>query len=348
MNKDKLKLVIVELKNIDPNPDNVNLFTMDNIEHLANIIKEEGFTTPIEVYEKSDGRYEITSGHRRYEAMKLLGETTIPCYISEQYESETLKDRKLLSSNIATRKLSPYEMAKAIEFYEGILKRENFKGNVRSKTAEYFGITESNVYRYKCILNLIPKLQEYCKKQNFPYSSLSKAATLSEDEQNELLEELMYLKKLKSNALGSDDVEDKDELIFTRVAVEQIINQKIKKNQKEQEKKNTEDVIPVEKYEEYYNQDEESEKDEEYEDISSEDVEETVYTPIIVETSNVDARVIEIADVSAGSYLVGLDECISILQAYKKNPRTIESKNDISEKIVVMKNIIEQIESLIQ
>ena len=233
--KDTLELKSIPLDQIEYNPVNTKIFNMDDIEHLAKTIKEEGYNDPILVFKNKNGRYEILSGHRRYEAMKLLGENTIPSNILPEIPSETKKDLILLSSNIANRKLAPLDMARAIEFYKGILDRDpSFKGNKKAAAAEYFGISQSNVQRYSVILKLIPELQEYCKKPNFPYSSLSKAANLSKEEQKELLNKLIRLEADEKNI--SEEEVDKDEILFSRTRVEQIINNMVKGKEKAQKR----------------------------------------------------------------------------------------------------------------
>ena len=87
MKKDEIVVMNIPLDKIDGNPENDKLFSMRSVDHLAKIIDEEGYTTPIEVYKKKNGRYEITSGHRRYQAMKLLGQKEIPCYIHAGYKT---------------------------------------------------------------------------------------------------------------------------------------------------------------------------------------------------------------------------------------------------------------------
>ena len=230
-----LQLKDLEIDKIDYNPENTSIFNMSEIDSLAKRIKEEGFNDPILVYQKKDGRYEILSGHRRYEAMKLLNEKSIPGNVLSEKLSDTQKDLILLSSNIANRKLAPLDMARAIDFYKKILDRDpNFKGNKKIATAEYFGITPSNVQRYSVILKLIPELQEYCKKPNFPYSSLSKAASLTKEEQKELLNKLIRLEADEKN-INEEEV-DKDEILFSRTRVEQIINGMVKANENAQKR----------------------------------------------------------------------------------------------------------------
>lgn len=347
MKEPKLELKEIELSQIDPNPGNAQLFNMTNIEHLANIIKEEGFTTPIEVFLKDDGRYEITSGHRRYEAMKLLGRKVIPCCITEKYESDTKRDRKLLSSNIATRKLSPYEMATAIAFYESILKKEKYKGNTRIKVAEYFGISESNVYRYKCILNLIPELQEFCKKPQFPYSSLRAAANLTPEEQKDLYDELLRLEAERiSKMSGKEEVIDeidKDEIIFTRTRIEQIINNKIRRKERQLEQKKEDEQKPVIDDSDSFMNEPVFEQDETEEDKAEKEFN---LDDFIVKDSDDSEPVVffEAPKANKDAYLHGLDECLTTLNAYKKNTNSYNYKREIKDKLAEIKAIIRKLE----
>ena len=75
------KIIEIDIARIRKNPDNELIFNMDNLDVLANNIKEVGFVGAIDVIENPDGYYEILSGHRRYEAALLLGMKTIPVHI---------------------------------------------------------------------------------------------------------------------------------------------------------------------------------------------------------------------------------------------------------------------------
>ncbi len=330
----KLELVDIKLDQIDPNPENSQLFNMENIEHLANIIKEEGFTTPIEVYKKKDGRYEISSGHRRYEAMKYLGKKTIPCLVFSGFSSDSQKERKLLSSNIAFRRLSPLEFAKAIKCYKQILTKENYKGVKRAKVAEYFNITESNVHRYECLLNLIPELQEFCKRPSFPYSSLRKASTLTKQEQLTLYKELIRI-EAETRGIAEDEV-DKDEIVFSRIRVEQIINNTIKAKENAAKREQERSVVntspeeefpmpaPVEEYADFLGDGIEIVADEDDEVVSYDDLAQ---------------RVTEHQSMN----LLGLDQCVTTITEYSKSTKNEADKKAINAKITEIEKALEKL-----
>ena len=330
--KDTLELKSIPLDQIEYNPVNTKIFNMDDIEHLAKTIKEEGYNDPILVFKNKNERYEILSGHRRYEAMKLLGENTIPSNILQEIPSETKKDLILLSSNIANRKLAPLDMARAIEFYKGILDRDpSFKGNKKAATAEYFGISQSNVQRYSVILKLIPELQEYCKKPNFPYSSLSKAANLSKEEQKELLSKLIRLEADEKNI--SEEEVDKDEILFSRTRVEQIINNMVKGKEKAQKREiiSVDDDFPMPKPIE-------DSKDNFEDVIFSDDVE---YDAPTVEFDNLISDEDEYLSVN----LAGFDQCKVMIESYRNMAKSKADKRAIKEKISELRLILKNLES---
>lgn len=323
-----MELKSILLSEIDSNPQNSDIFSIKDIEHLASIIKEEGFTSPIEVFKKKDGRYEITAGHRRYEAMKLLKEKEIPCYVSKETD-ETLKNKRLLSSNIATRKLSPLEIAKAIQLYKELLRKEGFKGNTRNKVAEYFNISASNVYRYECLLNLIPELQEFCKNPSFQYSSLREAATLSKEEQKILYNEILQLEATEKGA-DFDEI-DINEIYFTRTRIEQLINHKIRKKEQEEHKK--------EKDETDFPMPEPIDPEDDSDDISSliindEDSDEVIDLDEELSKEEEDIE----------TYLKGFNTCITTIKAYKSISYKVSEKERLKEKINELRKELDKLE----
>lgn len=176
----------IPLEDIEENPLNQDIFNMDDIERLAGTIKEEGFSGSIDVVELENGKYQIYSGHRRFRAVKLLGWDRIPCTIEGNIK-DTMLIRRLLSSNIQTRKMRPLDYANAIKAYEHlVLDKEKFKGNRRKEKARFFGMSESQIRRYELMLDLIPELQTLTNEPSFPYVALIEALTLTEDQQKEL------------------------------------------------------------------------------------------------------------------------------------------------------------------
>lgn len=64
------KVMKIDLEDITPNP--FNIASMDDLEDLANSIKENGLIVPVVVYKESNHNYILIGGERRYRAHKLL------------------------------------------------------------------------------------------------------------------------------------------------------------------------------------------------------------------------------------------------------------------------------------
>ncbi len=187
------ELVEVPLELIDSNPDNEEIYELEDIEHLATAISEDGFRGAIELLEKPDGRYEINAGHRRKAAMEYLHRKTIPSIIIDDKNS-VQKAKMLLRSNINGRDRSPLTRAKEIRYYQtNVLSVEGIEGynNARQKIAAFFNISESVVQRLQAILKLIPELQSLANNPEFPFNVFSQAVTLSEEQQRSLYNDIM-------------------------------------------------------------------------------------------------------------------------------------------------------------
>lgn len=179
----------IELSLIDKNPDNEQIFLMNDVQGLVESINDIGFIGAIEVYKMKNGRYQISSGHRRYTAMKRLGKTHIPCIVND-LEDDFLVRKKLVESNINTRVLSAYELSKAIIYYETILREESVVKNINKELARIFSITERKVERYKSISRMTDSIQQLAQSPNFPYEAFYDAVHFTVEQQEMLVESI--------------------------------------------------------------------------------------------------------------------------------------------------------------
>lgn len=193
--------VDIKLDKIDENPDNEKIFNMKEVKRLADSIARNGFNGAIEVYKKGDGRYEISSGHRRYRAMKMLNRTTIPAIVKS--EPDELQRRKsLIGGNINNREMLPMDWARAI-FYqrntyyiedsikhnkelkrdmEGFLSYQPV-GNVIDKLTADFGMSQSTIKRFIRLNKLIPEIAEYIDNGYVSAAAVVELSEYSPDEQ---------------------------------------------------------------------------------------------------------------------------------------------------------------------
>ena len=178
----------IPLELIDMNPDNERIFGLEDIDYLAENIGEDGFAGAIEVYALDNGRYEISSGHRRFLAMKSLGKEKIPCIVSENVDDVT-KSKRLIKSNILNRKMTPLKWARTLEYYrEKVL--VDFPTDKNTELGRVFNMSKSTVKRLLALNKLCPALQPFADSENISYLNLYAVAQLSEKEQMEVYEKV--------------------------------------------------------------------------------------------------------------------------------------------------------------
>jgi len=109
-------LAHVSISSIDANPMQPrSRFELSSLEELENSIKQHGILQPIVVTKKSDGRYEIIVGERRFRAAKRAMLKEVPVIIREADKQEKLE--LALIENIIREDLNPVELAEAYERY---------------------------------------------------------------------------------------------------------------------------------------------------------------------------------------------------------------------------------------
>jgi ParB family transcriptional regulator, chromosome partitioning protein len=99
------EVVTVPLEALLPSPQPRRRF--ENLEPLAQSIREKGVLQPLLVRPLGDGRYAIVAGERRYRAAKMAGLTEVPVRVLDLPE----KEARLLAlvENLQREDLNPYE-----------------------------------------------------------------------------------------------------------------------------------------------------------------------------------------------------------------------------------------------
>jgi ParB family chromosome partitioning protein len=99
------EVVTVPLEALLPSPQPRRRF--ENLEPLAQSIREKGVLQPLLVRPLGDGRYAIVAGERRYRAAKMAGLAEVPVRVLDLSE----KEARLLAlvENLQREDLNPYE-----------------------------------------------------------------------------------------------------------------------------------------------------------------------------------------------------------------------------------------------
>lgn len=107
------KVMLIDIHQIVPNPSQPRrYFAEDELEELANSIRQNGLLQPLTVRKNRQDQYELISGERRLRAGKLAGLTQIPCILVETDERQSAVFA--LIENIQRADLNFFEEAKAI------------------------------------------------------------------------------------------------------------------------------------------------------------------------------------------------------------------------------------------
>lgn len=168
----------LKLTQILPNPNQPREeFDKTALDELAASIKEKGFIQPVIVRKRTDGKYELIAGERRFRAANLLRYNEIPAIVKEANDEESLE--LALIENIQREDLNPVEEAQA---YKKLIERFNF---TQEKIAQVVGKARATVNNALRILKLPAKIQESIRKNLLSFSHAR--ALLEIEDEKELL-----------------------------------------------------------------------------------------------------------------------------------------------------------------
>lgn len=86
-----------------------------DLQELADSINKIGLIHPIKVQPVGKGKFEIIAGHRRFEAVKMLGEPFITCDVVEESLNFKEKLSMQVQENVQRKNMSAYELVENFE-----------------------------------------------------------------------------------------------------------------------------------------------------------------------------------------------------------------------------------------
>ncbi len=170
-----------------------NFFKVDDIEDLAEDIKENGLSHNLLVRPLNGDRFEIISGERRFKALKVLGRSKAPCKVEEDLKDNDIDTEiKLINTNAKTRQLSDLEKAEAIKRLEVLYKDKKskgikIKGRIRDNIASDLGISGIKVERLNKLNKLIPGLKEALGRNKISASAVGQFSGMDTQTQKVML-----------------------------------------------------------------------------------------------------------------------------------------------------------------
>ena len=155
---------------------------------LVDSIRESGVIVPLIVRTRSEGGYEIISGHRRCEACRELGIEKVPVRVQELTDDEATI--LMVNSNIQREHVLPSEKAFAYKMKMDAMKHQGSKGEkyTADMVGEAAGDSGRTVQRYIRLAALSDALLEYVDNNKIPMIVGEKLSYLKPEEQEWLLE----------------------------------------------------------------------------------------------------------------------------------------------------------------
>lgn len=142
----------ISLDSIETNPYQPRThFDLVALEELAQSIKVQGIIQPITVRRLSEGKYQLISGERRFQASKIAGLERVPAYIRTADDEQMLE--MALIENIQRQDLNPVEIALA---YQRLVDELNLR---LEDLGDKVGKNRATVNNYMRLLKLPPEIQ---------------------------------------------------------------------------------------------------------------------------------------------------------------------------------------------
>lgn len=163
---------------------------------LMDSIERTGIAEPLIVRPRSEGGYEIISGHRRQYAAKKAGLDTVPVIVRNMTDDDAII--LLVDSNIQRENILPSERAFAFKMKMDAIKRQGARSDLTSaqvapklsseKIGEDSGMSKDTVKRYIRLTNLIPKLLELVDDKKISFTPAVELSYLDAKQQCDFME----------------------------------------------------------------------------------------------------------------------------------------------------------------
>lgn len=230
---DKLEKVIdIKISDIDDFPDHpFKVIENENMFNMRDSIKENGVLVPALVRQKSDGRYEMVSGHRRKYASQLANKETLPCIVRNLTDDEAVII--MVDSNLQREEILPSEKGFAYKMKLEALSHQGKRNDLTSDQvgpklirsnellSNDVGESISNIKRYIRLTALIPELLDLVDEKQIALSPAVELSFLKDEEQYAVLDciecnvatpshaQAIRLKKMsQEGTLTTDEIED--------------------------------------------------------------------------------------------------------------------------------------------
>ena len=172
----------------------------EEMQQMAESVKEHGVLVPALVREKPDGGYEMIAGHRRKRAAELAELPEIPCIARNLTDDEAII--VMVDSNLQREKILPSEKAFAYKMKLDAMRRvagrpakensvplgQNFGKTSREVLAENSPDSNTQIQRYIRLTYLLPEMLDMVDDGKMALRPAVELSYLEEPEQHFLLD----------------------------------------------------------------------------------------------------------------------------------------------------------------
>jgi len=148
---------VIEIDRIEPNPEQPRS-EFGDLSELSASIKEKGVLEPLLVLARSDGKYMIIAGERRWRASRLAGLTELPC-IQVDTDEQGVAEIALIE-NLQRRDLTIWEEADGLKALA-----EKF-GYTQDQIAQKISKSRPTVSELMSVAGLPRDIREKCRELN--------------------------------------------------------------------------------------------------------------------------------------------------------------------------------------
>ena len=193
---DRIEYIDLDLIDGDPG----NGYSLADIEQLADNIQTVGLLQPLRLRPGTQGRYFVSSGHRRRLALRRLVQDgderfrRVPCIVDRDGASPALQELRLLYGNANNRAKTSADLAQEARRVESLLVRLKgegfqFRGRTRTMVAQLLQVSETRVANAQAIERGLaePELIDAWKGGELPESLALRLARLDPTEQSDFV-----------------------------------------------------------------------------------------------------------------------------------------------------------------
>ena len=169
----------------------------EEMQQMAESVKEHGVLVPALVREKPGGGYEMVAGHRRKRAAELAELPEIPCIVRNLTDDEAII--VMVDSNLQREKILPSEKAFAYKMRLDAMKRQGQRTDLtsvplaqkltsRAELGKVVGESQDQVRRYIRLTYLLPEILDMVDDGKIALRPAVELSYLVEQEQHFLLD----------------------------------------------------------------------------------------------------------------------------------------------------------------